>query len=430
MNQKIKPELLLPAGSLIKLKTVILYGADAVYMGLPNLSLRAKTAFPIEEFEEGIRFVKENEKKVYLTLNLFSHNRDIPLLSEFVKSVKKFEPHGIIISDPGIFQFIHKELPHLPIHISTQANVCSSLTVDFWKNLGASRCVLGREVSFKEALEIKNKCQDIDLEIFVHGAMCISYSGRCLISAFLASRSANQGACAHSCRWKYKSKLVLEEEKRPNQYLTLEEDDKGSYLFNSKDLCLMAQMDKILSAGFRSLKIEGRTKSEYYAAQVTRVYRKAIDDYFFAPEKWSPDQYMQELLTLQNRGYTEGFFDGPPSRESQEYTSCESKSEWRNCGFIRDNDGASLTIEIKHKLSTKDEIELLSPFRFEPYKIALKDVVLAQDNRRVETISPGAASQAIKVQIPKEDAKLFPIYSIARINICRKSPQEGNWGQQ
>lgn len=412
-----KPELLLPAGSLAKLKTVILYGADAVYMGVPNLSLRAKSSFGIEEFKEGISFAALHGKKVYLTLNLFSHNSDIAKLATFVKTIKKLKPHGVIISDPGVFAFVHKELPTLPIHISTQANVCSAITVDFWKNMGAARCVLGREVSFKEALEIRKKCKNIELEIFVHGAMCISYSGRCLMSAFMASRSANAGACAHSCRWKYKSKLVLEEETRPNQHFTLEEDNRGSYVFNSKDLCLISKLDKIISAGVSSLKIEGRNKSEYYAAQVTRVYRKAIDDYFVAPKKWSPKNYLDELLTLQNRGYTEGFFDGPPTRESQQYDNCASKSEWSNCGFVRKNNGECITLEIKHKLSKGDEIELLSPYRFEPYKLKLNEIMLAGGNTIVDSISPGRSHQSIKIYLPTSDAKLFPIYSVARIKL-------------
>ncbi len=218
-----KPELLLPAGSLSKLKTAFLYGADAVYAGIPEMSLRVKSEFLLEEMEEGISFAHNIGKKVYLTLNLFSHNKDVDNLEKFAKTLKTLNPDGIIISDPGIFQYIKKEIPQIPIHISTQANVCSWLTIDFWKNLGAGLCILGRETSFSEVREIREKCRDIRLEIFIHGAMCISYSGRCLMSAFMASRSANQGDCAHSCRWKYKSKLLLEEELRPGEYLEMEE---------------------------------------------------------------------------------------------------------------------------------------------------------------------------------------------------------------
>jgi putative protease len=321
-----KPELLLPAGSLTKLKTAFLYGADAVYAGIPEMSLRAKSKFPLEEMDKGIFFAHNLGKKVYLTLNLFSHNKDISKLEDFAKTIKILKPDGIIISDPGIFQYVKKEIPNIPLHISTQANVCSWLTVDFWKSMGASLCVLGREVSFSEIKEIREKCKDIKLEMFIHGAMCISYSGRCLMSAFMAARSANQGACAHSCRWKYKSKLLLEEELRPGEYLEMEEDDKGAYILNSKDLCLMPKLDKIISSGIDSLKIEGRNKSEYYVAQTARVYRKAIDDYFDNSESWSPDKYMKELITLQNRGYTLGFLTVSLSRKLRDMTIRQVKA--------------------------------------------------------------------------------------------------------
>jgi putative protease len=211
------------------------------------------------------------------------------------------------------------------LHISTQANVCSWFTIDFWKNMGASLCVLGREVSFSEIKEIREKCKDIKLEMFIHGAMCISYSGRCLMSAFLASRSANQGACVHSCRWKYKSKLLFEEELRPGEYLEMEEDDKGTYILNSKDLCLMPKLDKIISAGIDSFKIEGRNKSEYYVAQTARVYRRAIDDYFDNSESWYPIKYTKELFTLQNRGYTLGFLTVLLSRKLRDMTIRQAK---------------------------------------------------------------------------------------------------------
>ncbi len=242
--EQFKSELLLPAGSLSRLKTAILYGADAVYCGTPDLSLRARSTFPLEELKGAIEFVHNVNKKVYLTLNLFSHNKDVDKLLVFVKAIKELNPDGIIVSDPGVFQYVHDKIPNLPIHISTQANVSSYLTVNFWKNMGAKLCVLSRETSFKEIVEIKQKCSNIKLEMFIHGAMCISYSGRCLISAFMASRSANHGACAHSCRWKYK--MYLEEEERPNQFFPIEEDNRGTYFFNSKALCLMPKLNKIL----------------------------------------------------------------------------------------------------------------------------------------------------------------------------------------
>lgn len=412
-----KPELLLPAGSLSRLKTAFLYGADAVYAGTPEMSLRAKSKFPLEDMEEGMAFASEKGKKVYLTLNLFSHNRDIARLENFSKTIKHLNPDGIIISDPGIFQYIKKEIPELPVHISTQANVCSWLTVDFWKNMGADLCVLGREVSYGEAVEIRKKCEGIKLEIFIHGAMCISYSGRCLMSAFMASRSANQGACAHSCRWKYKSKLVMEEELRPGEYLEMDEDEHGSYILNSKDLCLMPKLDKILSAGFDSLKIEGRNKSEYYVAQTARVYRKAIDDYFESPEKWEPDSYMEELETLQNRGYTAGFFNGIPDGSAQDYADTTSRSNWRNIGYVKENTGDSIIVDLRNKLRKGDEIEILSPYKFEPEKMIIDVMYDGFDGSLVETIAPGRENQTVKIPINPSEAHLFPELTIIRMSL-------------
>jgi len=413
--EKFKSELLLPAGSLSRLKTAILYGADAVYSGTPDLSLRARSSFPLEELKEGIEFVHNTNKKIYLTLNLFSHNKDIEKLSVFVNTIKELNPDGIIISDPGVFQFVHDKIPNIPLHISTQANVSSYLTVDFWRKMGASQCVLSRETSFNEIVEIKQKCPDIKIEMFIHGAMCISYSGRCLISAFMASRSANQGACAHSCRWKYK--MYLEEEERPGNYYPIEEDDKGTYFFNSKDLCLMPKLDKILQAKIDSLKIEGRTKTEYYVAQTARIYRKAIDDYYNNPENWNHTLYMKELETLQNRRYTLGFFNGIPDDSAQDYNDTSSKSNYRNCGVVREINDNKITLELRHKLSKGDEFDLLSPYQFEPYKIKLGDIQIANSRKVVDTISPGKANQAIVITVPEQDIKLFPKYTIARIKI-------------
>jgi len=281
--------------------------------------------------------------------------------------------------------------------------------------MGASLCVLGREVSFNEIKEIRKACPDIKLEMFIHGAMCISYSGRCLISSFMASRSANQGACAHSCRWQYKT--YVEEELRPGQMYPIEEDERGTYLFNSKDLCLMPKLNEILSAGIDSLKIEGRNKTEYYVAQTARVYRQAIDDYYDNPKKWDSKKYMEELYTLQNRGYTAGFFDGIPDDKAQDYIDTSSKSDYRNCGFVRENNGSEIVLELRHKLSKDDEIEFLSPFRFEPYKLKLGDIQQANSKKTVESLSPGVANQAIKIKIKKSDIKLLPVLTVGRIKI-------------
>lgn len=411
-----KPELLLPAGSLSKLKIALLYGADAVYAGIAEMSLRAKSNFPLEDMHEGITFAHNIGKKVYLTLNLFTHNKDIANIKNFTTKLKTLNPDGIIISDPGVFDCIKKELPQIPIHISTQANVCSWLTVNFWENLGASLCVLGREVSFLETKEIREQCKNIKLEVFIHGAMCISYSGRCLLSAFMSSRSANQGACAHSCRWKYKSKLLMEEELRPGEYLEMHEDNTGSYILNSKDLCLMPKLDKLMAIGLDSFKIEGRNKSEYYIAQTARVYRKAIDDYFINPQMWDYNVYMNELLTLQNRGYTLGFFDGLPDSTAQDYIETSSRSNYRNAGIITNHQDKMLTIELKHKLSKGDEIEILSPHQFKPIKMIINKIYNKDNDQIVETLSPGKISQSIKIPYIQGDL-LFPKQTIIRLKI-------------
>ncbi|MDR2860350.1 MAG: U32 family peptidase C-terminal domain-containing protein [Elusimicrobiota bacterium] len=408
-----KPELLLPAGSLASLKTAFLYGADAVYAGAPEISLRAKSKFPLADISEGIEFAHKIGKKVYLAINIFSHNKDIERLQKVLPIIKDTNPDAIIISDPGIFSYIKKELPKLPLHVSTQANVCSWITADFWKNLGADTCVLGRETTFAEACEIRKKIPEMKFEIFVHGSMCISYSGRCLLSAFMSARSANAGACAHSCRWKYKSKLILEEELRPGEYLEMSEDENGSYILNSKDLCLMPKLDKILSAGFNSLKIEGRNKSEYYAAQTARVYRKAIDDYYENPDKWQPDLYMKELLTLQNRGYTLGFFDGIPDDSAQDYIDTSSKSLWRNAGTVISSKDSLLEVEIRHKMKKGDKIEILSPYKFEPVEIILDEIFNGSNSRPVAEMSAGKPNQTIK--FPVSDPSLFPQYTVIRI---------------
>ena len=410
-----RPELLLPAGTLSKLKTAVLYGADAVYCGTPDLSLRAKSCFPLEQLKEGADYIHNAGRKIYLTLNVFSHNRDVEKLANFINTVKEISPDGLIISDPGIFKFVKEKLPELPIHISTQANVCSWLTVDFWKNMGANLCVLAREVNFTEIQQIRQKCPDIKLEMFVHGAMCISYSGRCLISSFMASRNANRGACAHSCRWKYK--FYVEEELRKNEFYQIDEDERGTYLFNSKDLCLMPKLNDILETGIDSLKIEGRTKSEYYVAQTARIYRKAIDDYYKDKKNWNSQKYMNELLTLQNRGYTLGFFDGMPSQTAQDYNDTSSKSNYRNCGFVREVYDDYIIMEIRHKLSVGDKIELLSPYKFKPYSIKLETIQIANSNKIADTVSPGEPNKAIRINIKKQDINLFPKYTVARIKI-------------
>ncbi|MDP7624563.1 MAG: U32 family peptidase [Rhodospirillales bacterium] len=376
-------ELLLPAGSLEKLKIAVLYGADAVYLGTPDLSLRTKSEFTLEEVVEGVEFAHKYGKRVYLTLNLFSHNKDIDKLPDYVDTVRKVQPDGLIVADPGVFMFVKERAPELDLHVSTQANVCSWQSVKFWQDQGASLCVLGREVSFNELTEIREKCPNIKLEAFIHGAMCMTYSGRCLLSNFMAERGANQGACANSCRWKYKVHMrlkdgtskelplteenlelfefLLEEEIRPGEFMPIEEDDRGSYILNSKDLCIMPKLDDILRIGVDSLKVEGRGKSIYYVALVARAYRMAIDDWYNDPENWSAEDYMDELLTIPNRGYTYAFHEGRLTNHSHGYENTATLGAWEYAGIVQSVGDDAFIIEGKNKLEASDVLEFVPP---------------------------------------------------------------------
>jgi putative protease len=404
-----KPELLLPAGTLDRLKTAILYGADAVYCGTPDMSLRVKSGFSLEDVVEGIEFAHAHGKKVYLTLNLFSHNKDIEKLPEFINTVKKVKPDGLIISDPGVFQFVKEHAPELELHISTQANVSSWLTVDFWEKQGASLVVMAREVSFEELAVIREKCPNIKIETFIHGSLCMTYSGRCLLSNFLAERGANQGSCAHSCRWGYKLKIklkdnteheieinetnkemfdfFLEEEVRPGQLLPFEEDVHGSYILNSKDLCLLPKLDEYIKMGLDSFKVEGRNKTEFYAGSVARVYRAAIDDYMANPETWSADDYMDEINSVANRGYTLAFHDGRLTNLAHDYESTGSTSFYEYAGRVVEWVGDDLIVEGKNRMDAGDVLEFLSPYMREPILLRIyefKKIKLNSDGKYVE----------------------------------------------
>ncbi|MCT4552837.1 MAG: U32 family peptidase C-terminal domain-containing protein [Alphaproteobacteria bacterium] len=414
-----RAELLMPAGDLRRLKTAILYGADAVYAGTPAFSLRSKSKFTLEDLKEGARFVREHGKKIYLTLNLYSHNADIDRLPHFTKVINEVQPDGVIIADPGVFNYVKKECPGVELHISTQANVCSWTTVDFWKEQGASLCVLGREVNGEEITKIREMSPDIKLEYFVHGAMCMAYSGRCLLSNYMAERGANQGKCAHSCRWKYK--VYLEEEERPGEFYAMEEDEKGSYIMNSRDMCLMPRLDTLLNIGIDSLKIEGRNKSEYYAGSVARVYRKAIDDYYADPENWDAQKYMPELHTLQNRGYTLGFFDGKLTNVAHNYETTRSTGAYRVAGFVREFTEDSLVFELRNTVFKGDEIEFLSPVQYEPIVMKLDKLIDFKNGLELEEKVSAGHEKAIMIPFAefeklgiKDVKSILPELSLAR----------------
>ncbi len=413
-------ELLMPAGSLSRLKTALLYGADAVYAGTPDLSLRTQSSFSLSELEEGIAFTHALGKKIYLTLNLFAHNRDVDKLPEFLSTIRALRPDGLIVADPGVFSFIKTEAPELELHVSTQANVVSWLTVEHWRRLGASLVVLAREVSFEELTEIRSRCPQIKLETFVHGSMCMTYSGRCLLSNYMAERGSNQGSCAHSCRWKYQLKVkrpggghelldiddenfrqyefFLQEEFRPDELYPIEEDERGSYILNSRDLCLMPKLDSYLDLGIDSLKIEGRNKNEFYLAVVTRAYRQAIDAYRRDPESWDPAPYMRELETSRSRGFTLGFHEGRLSHLGHDYDNGQSLSAFEFAGFIRSWEQDAMIFELRNRLVVGDIVEFLDASSLEVVRLRLYEFEDAATGELKQSISAGNG-RAIRIPL-------------------------------
>ena len=356
-----KPELLIPAGSLEVLRTAVNYGADAVYIGGDVFSLRAKAKnFTKEEMIEGIAYAHSKNVKVYVTANIFAHNDDLKEAEEYFKEMAQIKPDGLIISDPGMFSLAEKYCPEVERHISTQANNTNYLTYRFWYEHGAKRVVSARELSLREIKEIRaNIPEDMEIESFIHGAMCISYSGRCLLSNYFTGRDANRGECTHPCRWKY----AVEEEKRPGEYLPVFENERGTYIFNSKDLCMIEHLPEMIDAGIDSFKIEGRMKTALYVACVARTYRKAIDDYLESEEKYraNMDWYLSEISKCTYRQFTTGFYFGKPSEESQIYDNNTYINEYIYLGMSDKTDSESVYIEQKNKFCVGDEIEIMKP---------------------------------------------------------------------
>lgn len=357
-----KIELLVPASSLEVLKIAVIFGADAVYIGGEAFGLRAKAKnFSHEDMEEGIAFAHEHGVKVYVTVNILAHNEDLEGVKEYLKELKELKPDALIIADPGIFTYAGEICPEIERHISTQANNTNYETYRFWYNLGAKRVVTARELSLEEIREIRAHIpEDMEIETFVHGAMCISYSGRCLLSNYLVGRDANRGACTHPCRWKYS----IVEEKRPGEYMPVFENERGTYIFNSKDLCMIEHVPEMIEAGIDSFKIEGRMKTALYVATVARTYRKAIDDYLESPEKYREnlEWYREEIGKCTYREFTTGFYFGKPGSDTQIYDSSTYVKNYTYLGTVEETDGRGLgRIEQKNKFSVGETIEIMKP---------------------------------------------------------------------
>ena len=358
MNDR-KPELLMPAGGMETLKVAVNYGADAVYMGGSSFGLRAKADnFTLEEMKQAVEYAHAHNVKVYVTVNIFAHNEDVEGLKRYFGEIKDIGIDAVLIADPGVFSLAREIMPDMEIHISTQANNTNYMTYKFWHNMGVKRVVCARELSLREIKGIReNIPDDLEIEAFIHGAMCISYSGRCLLSNYFTGRDANKGACTHPCRWKY----AVMEETRPGEYLPVEEDERGTYIFNSKDLCMIDHIPDLIDAGIQSLKVEGRMKTSLYVAVAARTYREAIDDYYESPELYESklDHYREEIAACTMRDFTTGFYYGKPSYEDQIY---DNNTYIRNAvylGTIEEVVGNEIIIHQKNKFSVGDEIEVM-----------------------------------------------------------------------
>ncbi|MBD7910799.1 MULTISPECIES: U32 family peptidase [Clostridium] len=395
-NKLKKPELLAPAGSLEKLKIAFQYGADAVYFGGEIFSLRAAAKnFSYEDMEEGVKIAHNLGKKMYCTINIMPKNEDLEKLPEFLKKLEEIGIDAVLVSDLGVFSMVKKH-SNLPIHISTQANTINYEACNMWESFGAERVVLARECSLKEIKEIrKNISEELELEVFVHGSMCISYSGRCLLSSYMAGRDSNRGSCAQSCRWKYS----LMEQKRENEYFPIEEDSNGTYIMNSKDLCMIEYIPELMEAGISSLKIEGRNKSEYYVAIIVNAYRKAIDLYYSDPENYElPNVLLNEMYKVSHREYHTGFFFSEPKSEGIIYNTNDHVREYDVVAIVHEYDEETQIALCKqrNKFILGDKVEILSPNSFgESFVI---EELYNEDGEAIETCPhPG---MMCKVRIP------------------------------
>ena len=401
-----KPELLAPAGSLEKAKIAFMYGADAVYAGTSKLSLRTRAAINDDSLEETIKYAHSIGKKVYVALNIYAFDDDYTEIENQVKMLDRIGADAILASDVGVIDTIRRVAPKMEIHISTQANTLSLHAAKFWREYGAKRVVLSRELS-KERIEyiVKNKPEDLEVEMFIHGAICYAYSGRCYLSQYLAGRSANHGECAQPCRWGYN--LTASEVNNPESKINVDYYEKGTYLFSSKDMCLISQIPTIIDMGVESLKIEGRLKTEYYLATVVRVYRKAIDEYYSLKEKglekeFDASKYLKELEKVKTRGLSEFYFS---NSNNQDIHDLDGKSENLNYEYgarvIEKNDKNNIyTVEIKNKLSIGDTLDVLLPDDIDTKEFVIEKLYDVETDEEIPTINPGKKGQQVKILIP------------------------------
>ena len=394
-----KPELLAPAGTFEKAKIAFLYGADAVYAGTSSLSLRTRAGMDDNDLAETIKYAHSIGKKVYAALNIFAWDERYEEVKEQAKMLNDLKVDGIIVADGGVVEIVKEYAPDCDIHISTQANTISYHASKFWYNNGAKRVILGREMNKEQIKElIKNKPEDLEVEMFIHGAICFGYSGRCFLSDFLAGRSANLGDCAQSCRWAYN--VYVEEKNNPGNLMPVEDDEKGTYIFSSKDLCLVNEIPEICEMGVDSLKIVGRLKTEYYIASVVNTYRNAIDDYFNNPENYDGSKYIKELEKTKTRGLTTFYFNDRDNKDFQEYEGKQYNLDYEFGGKVVEPGEDKDIIEIRNKLSVGDEMEILIPGKLEPVKFVIDKLWDIETDEEIDTVNPGVANQKVKMKLP------------------------------
>ena len=392
-------ELLAPAGSFEKAKIAFLYGADAVYMGTSSLSLRSRVQVNDDELEKTINYAHNIGKKVYAAVNIYAFDYKYDEVIEQAKRLSKINVDGAIISDGGVVEIFKEYAPNVDIHISTQANIVSYHNANFWYNNGAKRVILGRELNKEQIKEIIEKTPtDLETEIFVHGAICFGYSGRCFLSDFLASRSANLGDCAQSCRWAYN--VYVEEKNNPGNLMPVDDDEHGTYIFSSKDLCLIKEVPEIIEMGVNSLKIEGRLKTEYYLASVINTYRTAIDDYLNNPREYDYTKYLKELEKTKTRGLTTFYFNDRANKDFQEYEGKQYNLEYEFGGKVIDYSEEKSIIEIRNKLSVGDTLEILIPGTINNYVFIIDKLWDTETEDEIQTVNPGKLGQTVKLKLP------------------------------
>ena len=394
------PELLAPAGSFEKAKIAFLYGADAVYAGTSTLSLRTRAEMEDNDLVKTIQYAHSIGKKVYTAINIYAWDESYEEIKKQASILNELKVDGIIVADGGVVEILKQYAPDVPIHISTQANTISYHSANFWYHNGAKRVILGREMNKKQIAELmEHKPKDLEVEIFVHGAICFGYSGRCFLSDFLAGRSANLGDCAQSCRWAYN--VYVEEANKPGNLMPVEHDEKGTYIFSSKDLCLIQEIPEIIQMGIDSLKIEGRLKTEYYLASVVNAYRNALDDYQKVPEQYDANKYKKELEKTKTRGLTTFYFNDRNNTDFQEYEGKQYNSDFEfGAKVVQVGEDGKTVVEIKNKLKVGDNLEIIVPHQIEPVSFIIEKLWDVETKEEIEQINPGKAEQKVIMQLP------------------------------